>query len=175
MFNKKESEPRIKWTASDEKFERKEGNDWVKYTVGSYFEKIYDINLRFPNMPIVCTGGGWYPVEFLYHEVARVPNSNDTEKVNRVLAYQDRFAAGDRMDHISQLKGHANGSSNTNVHNVEELFGSFNLELLNEAITLEARRLDPPCISFKNEVLRDTHSGSWNLNRKVFERYAYAK
>ena len=52
MFNKKESEPRIKWTASDEKFERKEGNDWVKYTVGSYFEKIYDINLRFPNMPI---------------------------------------------------------------------------------------------------------------------------
>jgi hypothetical protein len=99
MYQKEETKRRILWGCDEEEFEKK--GERKKYNVGTYFKEIYDVPIRFPNMPIVSTRKGYYPAEFLYQELSRVPNANEQEFVSEVLSYNDSFAGRDRIDHVS--------------------------------------------------------------------------
>jgi hypothetical protein len=173
----KDEKPKLRWSCEDETFERKDGENTLTYTIQSYFENIYDVQIRFPNLPIVNTRRGFYPVEFLYHEVAKVPI--DTDQINQVLCYHDQYAGVARVDHIEKVKQIASESGGSHEKpSLEAWCNAFSISVERKPLTLEAKRLPPPVLQFappfqrfgNSEFERNTHSGSWNLANKRFRR-----
>jgi hypothetical protein len=178
-MSRNEKEPRIKWSSWDETFEmkvrEKDGKDeeWImiSHTVKSYYEDVYGISLQYPFMPIVRIGNqGFFPVELLFQELARVPNANDPEKVNQVLRYHDAFAGSSRMDHICQIKEEASGSG---ANSLIEGLKAFSLSVDQQPRIMKAMRIAAPALRFDNATESNAHSGSWNLDGKVFKRFVH--
>jgi hypothetical protein len=188
MSNEIKTEPRIKWGADEVTFEKKErgtnrsskqkeeGEDEkedsiVTFDIASYNEKIYDIKLKYPNMPVISTRRGFFPVEFLYQELARVPNANDSDKVVEVLAYHDKYAGKARMEHITQIKERASNSTSKETRSLTELLEDFHISIDQEPVTFEARRIPAPALRFAGDTIeKNTHNGSWNLFHKEFSK-----
>ena len=161
--------PSMKWSATDHTFE-KDGED---ITVLQYYKKAYDIDLKYPNMPLVRTGGSeYFPVEFLFQEMSRVPNSNDAEKVKEVLGYHDNFSGPKRIEHISAVKELASGKKRTSdrLQSLTDWLEEFSIVVGEEPIILQARRIQAPKLSFANTVETRNDVGSWNLARKMFQK-----
>jgi hypothetical protein len=164
-----EATVKVKWSCDEETFEKKEGEGKLTLNVQTYFEKMYDVKIRYPHLPIVSTRQGWFPVEFLYQEIARVPI--DAEKVNEVLRYHDTYAGRDRIDHICKVKELVSRSKSAGqTRSLEELLNEFSISVERQPVTMDARRLAAPSLCFANSVERNTQNGTWNLARKTFSR-----
>jgi hypothetical protein len=89
-----------------------------------------------------------------------------TFKRNMVLTKQSLSL----LDQISSLKKTAARLQDTsNALSLTGLLSKFGIEVQEEPVTVQARRLQAPTLQFGDGgTERDTHSGSWNLNRKRF-------
>ena len=165
-----EGKPNIIWSSHDHSFEKKDGEVKRMLTVAEYYERIYGIRLKYPNMPIVSVNRkGYFPVEFLYQETGRVPGANDGDKVKEVLKYHDQFAGMARMQHVQQVRQIASDRSK-----LTDLLRQFSVSVNREPVNMNATRLRAPPLEFgNNDVEENTSSGSWNLHRKRFKKYVF--
>eukprot|EP00588_Corethron_pennatum_P003372 CAMPEP_0194288282 /NCGR_PEP_ID=MMETSP0169-20130528/36486_1 /TAXON_ID=218684 /ORGANISM="Corethron pennatum, Strain L29A3" /LENGTH=864 /DNA_ID=CAMNT_0039035237 /DNA_START=14 /DNA_END=2608 /DNA_ORIENTATION=+ len=178
----KEAQVSIKWAADDpsiHKFTPKprqhEGEDQenapplVTYTVASYFLEKYGIRLKYPKMPIVCTGKGpgniieWFPIEFLFQSFGEMKNSNSPEQVQDVLKFYDEFSGTDLVRKVESLT--KNRRVLESQRNFLKLFG---IAKSLSPVSLKARVLEEPILQFKN-ASSDISDGSWNLRGVKFD------
>lgn len=158
--------PKIKWGCDEESFEKKEGDKTIVYNIATYFKEIYDVDIRYTNMPVISTARkGWFPVEFLYQEVSRV-GGNTPEKIQKVLAYHDNNAGTARVEHLQAVRKLAfeTGGEKSLVN----LLKNFSLSVHSEPESTRATQLPPPPIEFSNRDRIDSLNGSWNLRDKKF-------
>lgn len=160
--------PKIKWGCDEESFEKKEGDTTIEYNIATYFKDIYDVDIRFKNMPVISTARkGWFPIEFLYQEVSRV-GGNTPEKIQKVLAYHDNNAGTARVEHLQAVKNLALETGGEK--SLTNLLKNFSLSVHSEPEATRATQLPPPPIEFSNRDRIDAINGSWNLRDKIFYR-----
>jgi hypothetical protein len=162
---------RIKSSCAAETFVK----DQVEHDIQSYFLKIYDIQIKYPQLPVVSIGGrGYFPVEFLYQEKSRV-GGNSEQQLQHVLNYHDRFSGHDRADRVCEVKDRAYSCERTDIGGFRSLNGllhEFQISIDQRPIKSPAQRLAAPRPTFSNGETADTKDGSWNLARKSFTRPA---
>lgn len=129
--------PRIKWSCADETFIK----DGTEYTVDAYFQEIYDVTINFPNMPIIGTKRGYFPVEFLFQDVSRAPGGNEPNQVKAVLEYHHNNAGIDRLRHLDKLARSICPKGGDRSY--ESLLRSFGVKLQLRPSIVEARRVPP--------------------------------
>eukprot|EP00934_Nitzschia_sp_Nitz4_P008004 Nitzschia sp. Nitz4//scaffold142_size57810//28581//32540//NITZ4_006496-RA/size57810-augustus-gene-0.23-mRNA-1//1//CDS//3329536391//7994//frame0 len=155
--------PRIKWSCDEETFER----NGKTVNVAEYLEDVYDVKIRFPNMPIIGIKRGYYPVEFFFQEFSRSPG-NDPSRVQKVLKYHDEYAGLNRINHVKDLARLAS-SAGGEQNSLQSLLNDFNLKLQLEPLVVKARRLPAPELKFAcNDTESSAYDGSWNLQNKAF-------
>jgi len=168
--------PRIKWGCDEETFSKKEGDSVTEYSIATYYKDIYDIEIQYPNMPIISTSRGWFPVEFFYQERSRA-GGNESDKVRKVLEYHDRFAGQARLDHVKMVMERAFTERSIDSRTDDSLasvFKDFDLSVdTSQSLSSPAKRLPAPMLQFRDTVENLEKSeyqggGSWNLKRKKF-------
>ena len=131
-------------------------------TVAEYFHERYGIRLNFPRMPLIHTKirgrSNWIPIEFLWQSFGKAKDANGPENVRAVLAEKDE-AAGPRL--INQLLTvYASVLPEINAY-----LQSCNIQIDNEPLTLQARVLRNPRISFEGGVSGSINNGSWDMKQ----------
>ncbi|KAF1777221.1 Protein argonaute, N-terminal [Phytophthora cactorum] len=134
-------------------------------SVADYFNKRYNINLRYPNLPLVNVGSkrpgkeNWLPIELC--EVApgqRCANINDldTAEIIRQTSQPPRARQETIIDQVRQA-----GFEN------DPYLAAFGMKVEQRLETTEARVMDPPDVQYANVSERPS-GGQWNLRDKRF-------
>ncbi|CAH0479227.1 unnamed protein product [Peronospora belbahrii] len=134
-------------------------------SIADYFNKRYNVNLRYPNLPLVNVGSkrpgkeNWLPMELC--EVApgqRCSNINDldTAEIIRQTSQPPRARQQTIMDQVR----HA-GFEN------DPYLAAFGIKVEQRLETTEARVMDPPDVQYANVSERPS-GGQWNLRDKRF-------
>ena len=116
-------------------------------------------------MPCVYIGKGeWYPIEFLFQaqEKASHPNLNEMK-----LKYYDEIAGFHRSVHIRKSYQKLAGLLQNDPNH--DLLRQFGIMRIDEPITLRAKVLPEPKLSFANQEAH-INDGKWNLMNKKFKR-----
>jgi len=144
----------------------------VTYTVYSYFQEKYGIRLKYPKMPMICTGKGrgrvyeWFPVELLFQSFGKMKNTNEPQQVQDVLKFYDEFSGTNIVKKVEDL------TNNPQIKEHQEKFLKlFGITKNYSAVTLTAKVLEEPCIQFK-ERPSFINDGSWNLRDVKFDKPA---
>jgi len=135
----------------------------IKYSVAQYFAEKRGLPLEFPFMPMVLTSEGYFPVEFLRQAFGKMKDANSPEQVKHVLGFNDNFASTRRLDHLAQIKQMAEEVQAQTGQSSSALLSQFNVKIENEPLTLKAKVLKEPNITFHNKIRGSLRDGSWNL------------
>lgn len=170
LFNRDKSQPLIFWCCEDHEFDVKER----KHNPASYYADVYDIKLKYPHLPVICSGNNeFFPVEFLFQEVGRIPRegNEDQERLKEVLEYHDTHAGPRRLQHIKNLKTLAsNNPAGPDVLGLTDLVRKFGFKVSDQTSIVDAKWLQSPALHFDGSFERNTERGSWNLLRKKFAK-----
>lgn len=82
---------KILWSARDSRVYSFDF-DGVETTVNQYFKDKYGITLKFPHMPIIFAGNGWFPIEFVYQTFAKTRGAHSEDMKSKSLMYWDEHA-----------------------------------------------------------------------------------
>ncbi|KAF4147288.1 Piwi domain [Phytophthora infestans] len=134
-------------------------------SVADYFNKRYNINLRYPHLPLVNVGSkrpgkeNWLPIELC--EVApgqRCANINelDTAEIIRQTSQPPRARQETIIDQVRQA-----GFEN------DPYLAAFGMKVEQRLEATEARVMDPPDVQYANVSERPS-GGQWNLRDKRF-------
>jgi hypothetical protein len=136
----------------------------IRHTLASYYEQAYGIKLRYPKMPIVFIGKKeWYPMEFMTQALAKTSGANNGDQVRGVLGYYDEFAGLGCIENIQRLSQKAQ---------IDEQLSRFSLERDLEPVTLDAKVLPEPKLTFGRGEAASINNGSWDLRNKKFAKPA---
>ncbi|OWZ02930.1 Argonaute3, partial [Phytophthora megakarya] len=138
-------------------------------SIADYFSKRYNLNLRYPNLPLVNVGSkrpgkeNWLLIELC--EVApgqRCANINDldTAEIIRQTSQPPRARQETISDQVHQA-----GFEN------DPYLAAFGMKVEQRLETVEARVMDPPDVQYAN-VSEQPHGGQWNLRDKCFVKGA---
>jgi hypothetical protein len=141
-----------------------------EYTVASYFKARYGITLEYPNLPIVCTKDGYFPVEFLLQAKEKVFGENDQHKIDAVLRFNDEFSAAGRIQHIKNVLHRPLSQEYMPGLTFTSVLGRFGIHVVLEPETFEADVLKEPQLQFRNEGQCRIENGSWSLRNVSFPR-----
>ncbi|KAE8915142.1 Protein argonaute-2 [Phytophthora fragariae] len=134
-------------------------------SVADYFSKRYNMNLRYPQLPLVNVGSkrpgkeNWLPIELC--EVApgqRCPNINelDTAEIIKQTSQNPRVRQENIVDQVRQA-----GFEN------DPYLAAFGIKVDQRLETADARVMDPPDVQYANVSERPS-GGQWNLRDKRF-------
>ncbi|RLN37082.1 hypothetical protein BBJ28_00025158, partial [Nothophytophthora sp. Chile5] len=134
-------------------------------SVADYFSKRYNMQLRFPNLPLVNVGSkrpgkeNWLPIEVC--EVSpgqRCANINDldTAEIIKQTSQPPKVRQDNIMDQVRQA-----GFEN------DPYLAAFGIKVDQRLETTEARVMDPPDVQYANVSERPS-GGQWNLRDKRF-------
>jgi len=156
------------WEPSTYTFPLGNEDDARNVTVEEYFQERYGIRLNFPRMPLIHTKirgrSNWIPIEFLWQSFGKAKDANGPENVRAVLAEKDS-AAGPQL--INQLRAvYASVLPEINAY-----LQSCNIQIDNEPLTLQARVLPNPQISFERGGATISN-GSWDTRNVTFSNPA---
>ncbi|CAI5719476.1 unnamed protein product [Peronospora farinosa] len=134
-------------------------------SVADYFGKRYNVNLRYPHLPLINVGSkrpgkeNWLPIELC--EVApgqRCANINelDTAEIIRQTSQPPRVRQERIVDQVRQA-----GFEN------DPYLAAFGIKVEQRLETTDARVMDPPDVQYANVSERPS-GGQWNLRDKRF-------
>lgn len=143
--------------------------------VGTYFEEVFGIKIRYPDLPTVNIGSKQRPL-LIPAELVQVPGGqNRSSKVKGdMTAQMIRLAAAKPQDRVTFLTdtGVLNNDSGgiVNVLSNDVTSKAFGLDSVRpELLQVRARLLPQAKLVYGNGQIYDTKlSGSWNLERKKF-------
>ena len=122
-------------------------------------------------MPCVYIGNReWYPIEFLFQaqEKASHPDEKQKKDQNKIkLKYYDEIAGFHRSVHIRKSYQKLAGLLQNDPN--QDLLRQFGIMRIDEPITLRAKVLPEPKLSFENQEAH-LNDGKWNLENKKFKR-----
>jgi hypothetical protein len=117
---------------------------------------------------LIGTYRGYFPVEFLYQALSKTKNANSDSQKRDALAFNDKFAATKRIDHIrfvrEKLESLQGSGLPTNM-----VLERFNLSFSMDPLQMTAKILTAPSLFFANEKIVP-RNGSWNLLNVKFHR-----
>jgi hypothetical protein len=133
-------------------------------SVADYFSKRYNLQLKYPQLPLVNVGSkrvgkeNWLPVELC--EVAPVQrcaniNDLDTAEIVKQSSQPPRTRQENIIDHVRQA-----GFEN------DPYLAAFGVKVDQRLETTDARVMDPPDMQYAN--VSERPSGQWNLRDKRF-------
>ena len=174
-----DEEQLIYWSANNPKeftfpFTSKEGFTEER-TVAEHFKKSHDIDLVYPNMPIILISDRrnpiceYIPLEFLFLSSENSPRGRE-EHDHRMLAHalkvNDEYACARRIDQVTRLL-----QDSTLVDQLSRNLKLLNLQVDPSPITVKAKVLREPNIVHRKGSL-DVNKGSWNLDGAEFLKSA---
>ncbi|RLN93228.1 hypothetical protein BBJ28_00009155 [Nothophytophthora sp. Chile5] len=134
-------------------------------SVAAYFSKKYNMQLRFPNLPLVNVGSkrpgkeNWLPIEVCdVSPGQRCANINnlDTAEIIKQTSQPPKVRQGNIMDQIRQA-----GFEN------DPYLAAFGMNVGQRLETAEAHVMDAPEVQYEN-VSERPKGGQWSLNGKKF-------
>ena len=137
----------------------------TQMTVFQYFEKKYNLRLRFPKMPLVQMENASvvYPIEFLVVKgLQRWPFKLTEQQTADMIRYTAK-KPGDRLGHIMKCKKFL-------AHEEDPQLREYGLEISPSMLKTKARLLPNPEIQFGNAKHNPGTSGRWDLRGKKFYR-----
>ena len=150
--------------------------------VESYFEEVFKIKIRYPDLPTINIGSKQRPL-LIPAELVQVPGGqNRSSKVKGdMTAQMIRLAAAKPQDRVSFLTDtgeHNNDSGSVvNVLSNDATSKAFGLDSVkSELLQVRARLLPQAKLVYGDGQVHDTMlSGAWNLERKKFKEPAFDK
>ncbi|RLN26450.1 hypothetical protein BBJ28_00008904 [Nothophytophthora sp. Chile5] len=134
-------------------------------SVATYFARRYNLDLRFPRLPLVNVGSktpgreSWLPIELCEVAPAQRCTRLDDLDTAAVIRQTSRPPAVRRQYILDRVR-------NAGFEN-DPFLAAFGLKVAQRLETAEARVLDPPIVQFANVSERPS-CGQWNLRDKRF-------
>ena len=156
------------WEPSTYTFPLGNEEDARDVTVKEYFHERYGIRLNFPRMPLIHTKirgrSNWIPIEFLWQAFGKAKDANGPENVRAVLAEKDSAAGPQLIDQLRTVYASV-------LPEINAYLQSCNIQIDNKPLTLQARVLPNPQISFERGGAAISN-GSWNTRNVKFSNPA---
>lgn len=160
VANLSANQHRIKW--------RVNGKDTTEMiTVTAYFTRKYNLNLRYPNLPMIMVTKKirgepiYFPMEILVViEHQRYATKLDENQTANMIKFAVAPPAK-RLEAIQQGKSWLNWSNDNYMKN-------YGLRIDPNMITTQARVLPSPGVKFKNKTEEPGTKGRWDLRGKSF-------
>ncbi|MBW0499433.1 hypothetical protein O181_039148 [Austropuccinia psidii MF-1] len=141
-----------------------------RWNVAAYIESTYQMKLRHPDLPVVkLTSTSWYPIELC--------NVEPGQKFSRKLS-PDQLSEAIRWLTVKPQDRTRMLTQGVAAHLARSpTIGQWGIKLDQKPMTIRARRLPPPIVSYKvlrgpNPVIESTKvdHGSWNMVSKMLVR-----
>lgn len=153
---------RIKWRNPQT---GEETNEMV--TVTAYFRRRYNVNLQYPDLPLVLMNGRFKgtPIYFPPELLHVVENQRYAAKLDEAqTANMIKFAVSPPNVRLTSIN---NGKSWLEWDR-DPLFKQYGLSINNQPMVTQARILPNPSVRFKNKAENPGTKGRWDLRGKVF-------
>ncbi|KAL1857831.1 Protein argonaute [Paecilomyces lecythidis] len=134
-----------------------------RLTVMDYFKERYNIDLRYPDLPMVemTKKEVYYPMEFLTIEgLNKYPYKLSEYQTAKMIKFAVSRPA-ERLKSIEKCK-------ETLSHGDDPVLASFGMKVENNMIKTKARLLPNPEVQFGNQKLNPGTAGRWDLRGKKF-------